>query len=63
MTSDSIRLETATQKDVPIILRFIRELAEYERLSHAVTTPTCTGEDIYLKDGFKPLLDCRAFFF
>jgi len=36
MTSDSIRLEPATHKDVPIILRFIRELAEYEKLAHEV---------------------------
>ena len=36
MTSDAIRLDPATQKDVPIILRFIRELAEYEKLSHEV---------------------------
>jgi GNAT superfamily N-acetyltransferase len=36
MTSDSIRLEPATTKDVPVILRFIRELAEYEKLSHEV---------------------------
>lgn len=33
---------------------------QYERLSHSVTTPICTGEDIYLKEGFKPLLERRA---
>jgi L-alanine-DL-glutamate epimerase-like enolase superfamily enzyme len=33
---------------------------QYLRLSQAVTTPICTGEDIYLLDGFKPLLDQRA---
>lgn len=33
---------------------------QYVRLSHAVTTPICTGEDIYLKDGFKPLIEARA---
>jgi L-alanine-DL-glutamate epimerase-like enolase superfamily enzyme len=32
----------------------------YVRLSQSVTTPVCTGEDIYLKDGFKPLLEKRA---
>jgi L-alanine-DL-glutamate epimerase-like enolase superfamily enzyme len=32
----------------------------YVRLSRAVTTPVCTGEDIYLKDGFKPLLEAHA---
>ena len=32
----------------------------YVRLSESVTTPICTGEDIYLKEGFKPLLEKRA---
>jgi GNAT superfamily N-acetyltransferase len=36
MTAQDIRLESATRNDVPIILRFIRELAEYEKLSHEV---------------------------
>ena len=30
------------------------------RLSHASTTPICTGEDIYLKEGFKTLIDAGA---
>ncbi len=30
---------------------------QYARLSRAVTTPICTGEDIYLKENFKPLLE------
>jgi GNAT superfamily N-acetyltransferase len=29
-------IETARERDVPLILAFIRELAEYERLSHEV---------------------------
>ena len=33
---------------------------QWRRLSEAVTTPTCTGEDIYLKEPFKPLLEQRA---
>lgn len=33
---------------------------QYVRLSQAVTTPICTGEDIYLKEGFMPLLQSRA---
>jgi L-alanine-DL-glutamate epimerase-like enolase superfamily enzyme len=33
---------------------------QYVRLSHAVTTPICTGEDIYLKEGFKDLIEQRA---
>ena len=31
-----IRLRAATERDVSLILSFIRELAEYERLSHEV---------------------------
>ncbi|WP_276354002.1 mandelate racemase/muconate lactonizing enzyme family protein [Cohnella caldifontis] len=30
---------------------------QYARLSRAVTTPICTGEDIYLKENFRPLLE------
>lgn len=33
---------------------------QYVRLSQAVTTPICTGEDIYLKDNFRPLIEARA---
>jgi len=32
----------------------------YLRLSQSVNTPVCTGEDIYLLEGFKPLLEKRA---
>jgi GNAT superfamily N-acetyltransferase len=31
-----LRIEPATERDVPLILQFIRGLAEYERLSHDV---------------------------
>ena len=33
---------------------------QYVRLSQSVTTPICTGEDIYLKENFKSLLEARA---
>ena len=33
---------------------------QYVRLSQAVDTPICTGEDIYLKEGFMPLFKARA---
>jgi L-alanine-DL-glutamate epimerase-like enolase superfamily enzyme len=33
---------------------------QWARLTQSVATPTCTGEDIYLKEGFKPLLEQRA---
>jgi L-alanine-DL-glutamate epimerase-like enolase superfamily enzyme len=30
---------------------------QYVRLRNSTTVPICTGEDIYLKEGFKPLLE------
>jgi len=33
---------------------------QYVRLATSTTTPICTGEDIYLKEGFKPLLEARG---
>jgi L-alanine-DL-glutamate epimerase-like enolase superfamily enzyme len=33
---------------------------QYVRLTEALDTPICTGEDIYLKEGFLPLLQKRA---
>lgn len=33
---------------------------QYVRLSQSVTTPICTGEDIYLKENFRPLLEARG---
>lgn len=30
---------------------------QYKRLAQSTTIPICTGEDIYLKENFKPLLD------
>jgi L-alanine-DL-glutamate epimerase-like enolase superfamily enzyme len=33
---------------------------QYVRLSQAIDVPVCTGEDIYLKEGFKPLLEARG---
>lgn len=32
-----LRIEKATSGDVPLILRFIKELAEYEKMLHGVT--------------------------
>src|SRR5262249_42738130 len=32
----------------------------YVRLSNTLRTPICTGEDIYLKDNFKPLFEASA---
>jgi L-alanine-DL-glutamate epimerase-like enolase superfamily enzyme len=33
---------------------------QYVALARAVTTPVCTGEDIFLKEGFRPLLEARG---
>lgn len=33
---------------------------QWARLTNAVALPTCTGEDIYLADGFLPLLEAHA---
>ena len=33
---------------------------QYVRLSESVDTPICTGEDIYLKEGFRDLFEKRA---
>jgi gluconate/galactonate dehydratase len=33
---------------------------QYVRLSSSIQIPVCTGEDIYLKEGFKPLLEARG---
>ncbi|HKB10598.1 MAG TPA: GNAT family N-acetyltransferase [Vicinamibacterales bacterium] len=36
VTIESLRIERATERDVPLILRLIKELAEYERMSGEV---------------------------
>ena len=38
-----IEIRSATEEDVPLLLRFIKELAEYERLAHEVVA---TEEDL-----------------
>jgi len=41
-------LRNATEADVPLILRFIRELAEYERLAHAcIATEESVRETLF----------------
>ena len=42
--SSPLRIEPATPGDVPVILDFIRQLAEYEKLSHMVVA---TEENIH----------------
>ena len=36
MANDRLRLEPATEQDLPVILRFIKELAAYEKLANDV---------------------------
>jgi GNAT superfamily N-acetyltransferase len=36
MAGDAIRIEPATERDVPVVLSLIRALADYEKLSDAV---------------------------
>lgn len=33
---------------------------QWRQLTEAISTPTCTGEDIYLAENFRPLLDAGA---
>lgn len=50
----------------PYTLAWIEDLIpwqftdQWRRLTEAVAVPTCTGEDIYLTENFKPLLDSGA---
>lgn len=37
-----------------------QQMKQYVRLANSTTTPIGTGEDIYLKEGFKPLLESGA---
>ena len=37
MSRDSFSIKSATEHDIPLIFAFIKELADYERLSHEVT--------------------------
>jgi GNAT superfamily N-acetyltransferase len=41
-TPDTFRIQPATEQDVPLILRFITELAAYEKLAHEVTATEAT---------------------
>lgn len=60
---DCIRLGHALE---PFNLAWLEDLVPWQytdkwvQLERALNTPVCTGEDIYLLDGFKPLLDARG---
>ncbi len=60
---DCIRLARRLERYTPAWLEdpLPWQLAgQYRSLAAATTVPLCTGEDIYLKEGFRPLLDPRA---
>jgi GNAT superfamily N-acetyltransferase len=40
-----IELKPATERDVPVVLRLIKDLADYERLSHEVTATEADVRD------------------
>ena len=60
---DCLRLGKALE---PFNLAWLEDLVPWQyvdkwvQLERALDTPVCTGEDIYLKEGFKPLLEARA---
>ncbi len=60
---DCIRLGHALE---PYNLAWLEDLVPWQftdkwvQLERALNTPVCTGEDIYLKEGFRPLLEARA---
>jgi L-alanine-DL-glutamate epimerase-like enolase superfamily enzyme len=60
---DCIRLGQALE---PYNLAWLEDLVPWQytdkwvQLERSLNTPVCTGEDIYLLDGFKPLLDARG---
>src|SRR5690242_14594918 len=60
---DCLRLGLALE---PYNLAWLEDLVPWQytdkwvQLERALNTPVCTGEDIYLLDGFKPLLEARA---
>ena len=60
---DCLRLGEALE---PYDLAWLEDMVPWQytdqwvRLERTLRTPVCTGEDIYLKDGFLPLLEARA---
>ncbi|NJM07349.1 mandelate racemase/muconate lactonizing enzyme family protein [Candidatus Gracilibacteria bacterium] len=60
---DCIRLGQALE---PFNLAWLEDLVPWQytdtwvQLERTLNTPVCTGEDIYLKDGFKPIIEARA---
>ena len=56
---DGIRLARRIEKYAPAWLEDVipwQYTEQYRQLQQATSVPICTGEDIYLKEGFEPLL-------
>lgn len=58
MPEASIRVRAATSDDVPLILGLIRELADYEKLSHAVVAGGAEGALRRHLFGGRPAAEC-----
>ena len=62
-TNEAIRLGNALE---PYRLAYLEDLVPWQytdkwrQITHAINTPTLTGEDIFLKEGFIKLIDERA---
>jgi L-alanine-DL-glutamate epimerase-like enolase superfamily enzyme len=60
---DCIRLGQALE---PFNLAWLEDLVPWQftdkwvQIERALNTPVCTGEDIYLKEGFRPLIEARG---
>ena len=60
---DCIRLGQALE---PYSLAWLEDMVPWQftdkwvQLERALNTPVCTGEDIYLKEGFRPLIEARG---
>ncbi|MDX8464026.1 enolase C-terminal domain-like protein, partial [Mesorhizobium humile] len=57
---DGIRLSRRIEKYVPAWLEDVipwQYTEQYRQLQQATSVPICTGEDIYLKEAFEPLLE------
>ena len=61
LMSDGFRIRNAVEEDVPLILRFIRELAEYEKLPHeCVATEDSVRSTLFGSPRFAEVLIAEA---
>jgi GNAT superfamily N-acetyltransferase len=55
--SEKLKIRNAVESDIPLILSFIKELAEYEKLSDQVkVTEELLKESLFSKNGFVEVL-------